>query len=538
VRRPLVALLFTALATLIAAPLRADPPPAAQTLRIGLEGDINTVQPLAVTTQMETWVTNLMFDTLLVYDEHLALRPDLATAVPTRANGGISADGKTIVVHLRPGVTWHDGQPFTAGDVAFTVRAVLDPKNVVPNRTPYTIITSVATPDPHTVVFHLAKPQATFFAGVLAGYAIVPAHLLAHSANLATDAFGEHPVGTGPYRFVRWVRGDHLDVIANPSYFGGAPKIANVRVQMYAAATTMGLALRQHEIDYAETFDPANFDQLRHDPGLAVAVEPFADFSAIAIDRARPLLRDDAVRRAIVAAIDRTAVARRATFGLFAPAYADMPPAMYGVQPPAGWDRADPAAAAALLDRAGWKRGPDGIRAKNGVPLRLDLIVWSGYAAGESAVIQVQQMLRRVGIDTAIKAFPISLYFAPAAQGGPVMGNRFDLAYFAFGGGDDVENDNLYTCANRAPAGFNVEQLCDPRMDALQTAANAEYDPARRLALVARIEDLAVRDTPFAFLWYNEWLLVGTPSLHRTHSSYDNPWYGIARWTLDATPAR
>jgi peptide/nickel transport system substrate-binding protein len=506
----------------------------AATLRIGLPNDPHALLPILSTTLVETIVGDTMFDQLLVFDDERQLQPDLATVVPAQTNGGISADGRTIVVHLRHDVRWHDGAPFTAADVVFTIHAILDPKNAVTQRSFYTGITDVRAPDPFTVRFRLVRPQSSFLIDVLGGYPMLPAHLLAQSANLATDPFNGHPIGTGPYRFVRWTRGDDIELAANPTYFRGAPKIAQLRIAIITDPNTMALALRQHTIDFAQLFEPATLDLLRHVEGLVTSVEPYNDVRGLAMNHERPILRDVTVRRAIVAAIDRVAITRTTTFGTGTPAYADLVPAMYGGRPPADFARADPAAAAAMLDRDGWKPGPDGIRVKNGVPLHLDTIMWADSPAGAGAVLAAQQMLRRVGIDTTLKSFPLALYFAPASAGGPIMSGAYDLGFFGFGGGDDTSNEALYACANRSPAGFNLERYCNPAMDRLLAAAAATYDQAKRNAIVSQIEDLAVHDATFVFMYYPQWMFAFVPTLHRVPASYDNPWYGIARWTLYA----
>ncbi len=510
--------------------LAADPQP--RPLRLYVAGDPHTLLPILQTTTEENYLASLVFDPLIEYDANNHPQPDLAAEVPTRANSGISADGKTITLHLRRNVRWHDGEPFTSADVVYTVGAILDDKNAVANRTFYTNITEVEPRGPYTVVFHLRAPQASFVATVGYTYPILPQHLLAKSTGLEQDPFAGAPIGTGPYRFVRWARGEQLEYAANAEYFRGAPKIARVLVRVIPDANTAGILLRRHEVDFG-LVQSSVYGDIRNAPDLVKRLEPLNDFIAYAMNGSRPLLRDLRVRRAIVRAIDRVTITRNVTFGTGTAAYADLPLFMYDGRPPAGWNDYDPPAARRLLEAAGWKSGPGGVRMKDGVPLRLEMIDFSGSPTTASIAVQMQQMLKRVGIDTSYKTYSVSLYYSPASAGGPFQGGKFDLGGFAFSGGVDPSNAELYTCNSRLPAGFNAANYCNAAMDRLQAAAEREYDSARRNRLVAQIEALAVRDATYVFLYHTPYRVIANPALHRpTSASIGNLWYNLPNWTF------
>jgi len=532
--RTLITLCCAAALALVQAPGRAADGPSsapAATLRLAVAGDPHTLLPILQTTQDESYLASLVYDSLVEFDGNNRPQPELVTEIPTRANHGISADGKTITVHLRHNVRWHDGTAFTSGDVVATIMAIVDEKNTVANRSFFTNIASVTTRDRYTVTFRLRSPQASFLATVASVYPILPQHLLAKSTGLATDPLNGQPVGTGPYRFVRWTRGEGLEYAANPDYFAGAPRLARISVRVVPDQNTMAILLRQHAIDFA-LVTSSTYGQLRDITGAVRKTEPTNDFVAYAMNAARPLLRDLRVRRAIVRAVDRTKITNTVTFGTGTPAYADLPLFMYGGRPPAGWNDYDPAAARGLLDAAGWKVGPGGVRTKNGVALRLALIDFNGNPTMASIAVQVQQMLRRVGIDTIYKSYSQSLYYSPASAGGPFQAGNFDLAAFSFGGGVDPSNGELYTCASRIPAGFNAANYCSAEMDRLQREADGEYDQARRDAVIARIEALAVRDATYLFLYHTPYRLIVNPTLQRPTASIGNVWYDMRTWTF------
>lgn len=507
------------------------PTATAGVLRLTTPADPHTLLPILQTTSEEGYLAGLVFDTLIDYDGANRPRPDLASTIPSRRNGGISADGKTIVVHLRRNVRWHDGVPFTAADVVFTIHAIQDPKNNVANRLFFTNISTVEAIDPYKVRFRLRAPQASFLATVCYSYPILPEHVLASSAGLATDPFNGQPVGTGPYRFVRWARGERLEYAANPDYFAGSPKVGRITVAVIPDANTLAIQLRERALDFA-AIDSSAYNQLREAPGVVRKAERLNDFVGYAMNAARPLLRDRRVRLAIVAAVDRVTIARKVTFGTGTPAYGDLPLFMYDGHPPEGWSAADPAGAEALLDAAGWKRNADGVRLKNGTPLRLEMIDFSGSATTASVALQIGQMLQRVGIETTHKAFASSLYYSPASAGGPFQGGRFDLGVLAFVSGVDPSNGELYSCASRIPAGFNAANECNPQMERLLAASEREYDPARRNRIVAAIEALAVHDATYLFLYHTPYRIGENPELRRPLAGLTNIWYGIPGWTF------
>jgi len=524
---------FALAASAIAGPATAAD--ALQTLRLYVLGDPHTLNPELSTLADEAQIGGLMLDPLIEIDGALKPHAVLATDVPTTANGGISADGKTFTFHLRRGVKWHDGADFSAKDVLFTIGYIRDEHNNVANRDVYANIASVDAPDADTVRFHLKARQAFFLSQVGAAYPMLPAHLLAASPNIATDPFNAAPVGTGPYRFVRWARGDRIELAANPGYFRGAPKIPRIVISIVPDFNTVGIQLREHQLDFASV-ESALYNQLRDVAGIVRTTEPLNDVIALSMNVTRPIMSDRAVREAIVKAIDRKRIVQTVTLGVGTPAYADLPLFMYGGHAPDGWDDADPAGARALLDADGWKLGPDGVRSKDGVPLRLQYIDYSGSVSGAAIDAQVVQMLRAVGIDTSYKTFAPALYFQPAAQGGPLMSGNFDLGGVGFRGGNDPSNAYVYSCATRSPNGFNSSRYCNPEMDRLLAAVEDEYDAVKRNRIIARIEALAATDVPYVFLYHTPYRLIVNPALVRPPASIDNSWYGIHTWYFTPAP--
>ncbi|HEV2741491.1 MAG TPA: peptide ABC transporter substrate-binding protein [Candidatus Elarobacter sp.] len=531
-------LVFAALAACIV-PARAaaalHPWTDPTTLRLVVTADPHGFNPIYPTNQEDDYLASLCFDLLITQDGAGRLVPDLAAEVPTVRNGGISADGKTIRYTLRHGVRWHDGAPFTSADVAFTWRAIMDARNAVPNRHGYDHVERVETPDPYTVVFHLKELYAPFVRTVFAEadttYRVLPQHLLDHDASLDRADFNTHPIGTGPYKFVRWDRGQSVEYEANPAYFGGAPHIPKITVRIIPDFTTVAIELRTHHVDLG-LLDSNGFTGLRGADGLVGELIPVNGFAAYLINRNHAPLDNVRVRRAIARAIDRASLARRVSLGTVLPGYADIPPALYGGSTRNDPNAYDPAAARALLDAAGWKPGPDGIRVRDGKRLAVLMVDYAGSPSVQNMDVQVQSMLRAVGIDGTIKDYAAATFFAAASAGGPLQGGNFDLALLGWLSGTDLDNEILFACASRPPHGRNFENYCSQEMDALQREALSTYDDAKRRAAYAKIEALILRDVPMAFVNYPRLRVERNADLHRPEPNFVTLWWHIAEWSF------
>ena len=225
----------------------------AHTLRIGDVQDITTLNPHIGTATSLGNLSELTMAYLVRYDAHNRPVPELATQVPTQADGGVSKDGLTITWHIRKGVKWSDGQPFDADDVVWSTNAVNNPANNEVGRDGWDLITKIDEPDKYTVIYHLKKPYSpflpSFFGSAGANPCLLPKHLLAKLPNFNNADYNSKPVGIGPYRYVKWIRGDHIDLEANPYYWRGQPKIKKIVYRFIPDRNTLLTQLTTGEID-------------------------------------------------------------------------------------------------------------------------------------------------------------------------------------------------------------------------------------------------------------------------------------------------
>ncbi|MBV9028542.1 MAG: hypothetical protein JO311_07995, partial [Candidatus Eremiobacteraeota bacterium] len=276
-------------------------------LRLGADEEPDSLNLMYAHTAAADAVVGLIFSFLLRYDAEGNYVADLATAVPSVGNGGISRDGKRIVVHLRKGIVWADGAPLTATDWLFTYHAVINPDNAVKTRYGWDAIASASAPDPYTIQIRLKRPNVAVL-GILAmggaGYPPMPSHLLARLPNLNHAPFNEHPLSSGPYVLKEWNHGTSLVFVPNLRYFRGAPRIKEVVWKVVPDVNTLFNQLATHEVDVYPSVNANSIARLSQVQGLQIVHRLSANWRHLGINTSRPQLGDVRVRRAISEAVD------------------------------------------------------------------------------------------------------------------------------------------------------------------------------------------------------------------------------------------
>jgi peptide/nickel transport system substrate-binding protein len=440
---------------------------------------------------------------LLKYDRHNDPVPELATAVPTRANGGISADGLTVTYHLRRDAKWSDGAPFTSDDVRFSVETVLNPANNEATHLGFDLIRRLDTPDAYTVVFHLQKPYSgfyvNFFSDAGGNPCILPRHLLGREKTINEAAYNALPVGIGPFKFASWRRADSVELVPDPLYFGRKPKLTKVIFKIVPDRNTVLTQLATHEVDLWLPVPAAYYDRARAVGGVATIRQFSYAFNHLDFETEHGALRDADVRRALRMAIDRPTILAKIRHHVgilqetpFAPGnrmHIDVPLIPFDV---AGANR--------LLDRAGWGRGADGVRAKAGRRLELVMAAVSGIQDNDAIIEQIRASWQQIGVALEVKHYPSPMYFAPAATGGIILAGKFDVTIFAWFTSPNGDLTNLYGCKRAPPVGQNVVRYCRPEVDAAMAREGSTYDAARQRAESRLIQLHLVHDAPMVVL--------------------------------------
>ncbi len=495
-------------------------------LRIADISDPEGFNPLLSTMDLVEDLSSLIFSYLIVSDGNGKLIGDLATAVPSLANGGISADGKTYTYHLRSGVQWHDGVPLTSRDVAFTWRAVMRPANNVFHREGYEDVARIDTPDPQTLVVHLKRrfpPFITeFFTPLQEGAKVIlPEHLLAKLPNINHAAFNAAPVGSGPFKFESWDRGRRIELVRNDGYFKGKPPIERIDYHIIPSDATILNEVREHNVDLVVSVPSSLFRDFRAIAGVKAKLYPWNGMTVLIVNNGKPGLRHVEVRNAIARAIDYNGLIAKVSHGLGIPAHDIVPPFAIGYTNNVPYHY-DPAAARALLDRAGWKIGADGIRYKGAE--RLDFVVTYsvGAASATSIAVQLQRELHDVGIGLALKTSPYNVIFSYA---GPIQSRSYDLAMYSYTMPWDPDNSTYLDCDQFAPRGENVYAYCDPIVDTGEHDGLSTDDPIKRAAFYHPLERYIHASVPYIPLY-----VLRRPTATNDDLKQYDPAPGIASW--------
>jgi peptide/nickel transport system substrate-binding protein len=486
-------------------------------LRIVNLAEPDSLNPVIGAQQIDSELAQLWGGMLFNWTDKNELDPELATEVPTLANGGISKDGKTVVYHLRQGVLWHDGAPFGADDVIFTWHALMNKKNNVSSTVGYDLITSIDKRDEHTIAVHLktayAPFVATFFAPSGTPYPVLPKHLLARYDNINQIAYNSQPVGTGPYILDRWQRGNKIVFHANPHYWRGAPKLAEIWYTPVPNENTIVTLLQSHDADLEFRGTANNYAVLAHVPGYTTRLTPFTLYAQMALNLRSPQLADTRVRRALWNAIDVTGLIRDVTHGVDAPGDTDQPSFLWAYNPNVAHYPYDVAKAKAELTEAGWKPGADGIRTKNGQRLSIVIANVAGSATGNAVSVVVQRDWHDVGVEAIVKNYTSSLFFASYGAGGIVQTGKFDVAFYSWANGTDPDDSTLWMCDQFPPNGQNVFHYCNHALDAAERLALATSDRVVRKKAYDTIQELLARDVPNIIVWYERRISVANSDL-------------------------
>jgi peptide/nickel transport system substrate-binding protein len=493
--------------------------------------DPDSLNPLFSFVQRQIDLSQLYCETLVGLDDRNRIVPLLAAQVPSRANGGISSDGRTIVYHLRRGVRFADGIELTSKDIAFTYHAILDPRNPVVDTDAYRAIASLNTPDPYTVRIRLRHPWAAAVGELFApsdfAFGILPAHAFA-STDVSRADWNAHPFGSGPFRVVRWARGDEIDLVPNP-YAWRKPRLRRLVFKIVADYEALFDSFRAHELDVDNiTILQVPIARQQRDAIIVPVLRNGLDY--LSFQTAKPPTNDVHVRRAIVEAIDRATLLRSTYLNLRPIANTEVPSVLWANDPAIRPLPYNPGAAAHDLDAAGWRLNGN-MRMRNGVPLAIELIS-DTRDYNRRIDTAVQRDLAQIGIDVTIRTYTNSLMYAPASAGGIQYGGRFNIFSDNLYGGSDPEESEQWTCARRAPNGANMSRFCDKAYDDAYQAQQLTLDRGVRAQLFSvmqhRIRDQAIL-LPLA---YDQEYVVINPALHGFKPNMLYDYWNAEQWDV------
>lgn len=474
------------LAVLLVGCSRAHPDPHALTMII--ESSPANLDPRVGTDAFSERIDELLFDSLVKRDEHFNLRPWVAERweIP---------DPLTYVFHLRSNICFHDGRQLTSRDVKWTIESmmngtVLSSKSAT---TSYQHLAAIDTPDAQTIIFRMKEPDSGLLWNLSDGaIGIVPYG--------SGKEFAAHPIGSGPFKFVKNEQDNQVVLVRNDDYWGDKPKIERVRFAVVPDETTRALELRKGSADIEINSVSADMVRsLRGDPGLEIQQAPGTEMQYLALNLRDPILRDERVRQALAYATNIDPMIEYLWRNTARPADSVLPPEHWAYDSDLHPYPYDPTEARRLLDEAGYPM-------KNGSRFHLVMKTSTQETSRLLAVI-VQQQWRGVGVDLELRSFEFGTFYSDIVRGAFQV---YTLRWVGGANQDPEIFEYVFDSKSFAPRRANRSYYINPRVDAWIEEGRNTLDQEKRKAIYGGIQRQILHDAPYIDLWYFDNVLVHT----------------------------
>lgn len=509
------ALLLVLASGLMSRPAQAQE--EAPKLRVAIISEIDTFNPFSTILASSINVNRLQYENLVEYGPG---GDELVGGLADKWEP--SADGMTWTFHMPDGRVWSDGEPITSEDVKWTFDIIKNKEELQSaNGSLVENVASVEAPDKNTAIIKMAKGQASNPGNELP---IMPKHVwenVDQAEYPADGSDGKPVVGSGPYQITKYEKGQSVEMQANPKFHRGAPKVSGLTWVYYKNTDAAVAGLKAGEVDVVSGMTGAQFDSLKNFNGVTtnagsgrrytgIAVNPGAQTSkGEPMGDGHPALQDPQVRKAVLMAIDNKTLLEKVLGGLGKPGITQTPTMykeMAGLAPGNEERKFDLEGANKLLDEAGYPKGPDGIRAKDGKALKFRLMGRNTEPTHAQAGEYVKQWMKDIGIDTEVSMVSSSQVNSDSTVG------KYDMYFTGWGMGPDPDFQlSINQCASRPD---NVEgdgptsenNYCNPAFDELYAKQHAELDPAKRAEIVKEAWTTIYNDNVLDVLWYQDGL--------------------------------
>jgi peptide/nickel transport system substrate-binding protein len=483
--------------------------------------------------------------------------PILAEEIPSVENGGRARDGTWTLWRLKQGVVWHDGTPFTADDVLFTWEFATDPATAASSRGLFDNIRRIEKLNDHTIKVVFTEPTSFWYFGERSH--ILPRHLFAEykGANARNAPYNLKPVGTGPYKIVEFKPGDVALYDINPHYHvPNRPFFDTVELKGGGDATSTARAVIQTgEFDFASVgqIDKDVMERLAHQGRKGLfrfttggfvehiqlnRTDPWTevDGERSSMKVPHPFFTDPQVRQAFALAVDRRTIAEQLYGAAGQPTSNYLNAPRQFASPNTRWEF-DLDKAAQLLEQAGWKRGSDGIRVKDGRRMQVVFQTTTNLVRQKTQAI-VKQALERIGIEVELKAVPVSVFIA-SDPGNPDTVAHFyaDMQMISYESGIDpqvwMRRFVSWDIAQKANnwTGQNRVRWANAEYDRLWKQVETELDPIKRAALFIRMNDLLIEDVAvIPVVWRKNVYAVSHTLRGLALSPWDSVTWDLAYW--------
>lgn len=509
-------------------PAESGLPCYGDTLIAGSIGEPSNLIPILASDSPSHEVAGLVYNGLVKYDKDLKLVGDLAESFE------VSKSGLVITFHLRKGVRWHDGQPFTATDVIFTYKTMVNPLTPTAYAEDFLQVEKAEVPDPYTFRVTYKKPFAPALASW--GISILPGHLL-EGRDIMKSPLARHPVGTGPFIFKEWKAGEKVVLTYNPDYFEGRSYIDRYIYRIIPDSSTMFMELKAGGIDnmgltplqYARQTEyrkfKENFNKYRY-PAFA--------YTYLGFNLEDNRFKDRRVRQAISYAIDRGEIIEGVLLGLGQEASGPYKPGTWAYNPNVKRYPYDPGKARELLQEAGWRdTDGDGILDKDGIPFRFTIITNQGNDIRARTAEIIQHRLKEIGIDVKIRIIEWAAFIKEFIEK-----KAFEATILGWTITQDPDIYDVWHSSKTKPGELNFVSYRNTEIDALLERGRRTFRQEERRKIYWRIQEILAEEVPYVFLYVPDALPVVQARVRGIEPAAAGITYNLIKWYVPKAEQR
>lgn len=456
-------------------------------------GEASNLVPWLAGDNASSEIAGLIYDTLIKYDKDLNLAPSVAE------RWDVSDDGLRLTFHLRKDVTWADGKPLTSADVMATFKAITNPNTRTPYAGDYLMVKTADAPDPYTFTVTYDKPFAPALSS-WAGLALMPKHILDETPDVNETRLRREPMGSGPWKLTAWESGKELRLTANPTHFEGEPFITNLRTRVITDQDTQFLELQNGSID-SMGLKPVQWTRLTDGDDFTRRYAKYRYLSSsyvyLGFNLTRPLFADKRLRQALSYATPREQIIQGVLMGQGLPAIGPFKPGTWAANTNIQAYPFDIEKAKMLLDQAGWlDSNGDGVRDKDGTPLRFTVVTNQGNDQRIKTAEIMQQTFKQVGVDMNIRVQEWATFIENTV-------NKRDFDTILLGWTQPPEPDpyDIFHSSKTGPKEFNVVGFSNRQVDELVVAARETFDQAKRKEALDKFQEVLHDEQPYLFIY-------------------------------------
>ena len=486
--------------------------------------DATTLIPIVASDSASHEICALIYNGLIRYDKDLNITGELARS------WDIKEEGRIIVFHLRDDVKWHDGMPFTAEDVFFTYQKLIDPDVRTPYGGDFKKIESFEIIDPYTIKITYKEPFAPALSSW--GMLIMPKHIL-EIEDLNTTKYGRSPIGTGPYKFVRWKSGQRIDLKANEGYFDGKPYIDRYIYRIIPDTATMFLELQVEGVDFMgiaplqykrqteNEFFKKHYNKFRY---------PSFGYTYLGYNLLNDKFKDKRVRKALNLAVDKQELIDGVLMGLGRICTGPFVPESWAFDEKVMPDPYDLHAAKELLLEAGWSDSDgDGVIDKAGLPFEFTILINQGNDSRKYAAEIIQHQLSRIGIKVKIQVMEWSVLLTEF-----INKKRFEAILMGWGLSRDPDCYDIWHSSKTREGEFNFISYQNKQVDSLLEQGRRIFDQEKRADIYHKIHAMLYDEQPYMFLWVADSLPIVHKRFKGIEPAAAGIGYNFTKWYVPA----